>query len=56
MIEEAKMGLDPNSVQYKRDILGMRIAADGVIYTIRDYNIIDTFNPKDYIKYIVVCD
>lgn len=56
MREDALAGYDKDSVFYKRDILGMRIDAEGIIYNIRDYNLIDDYNPKDYIEYITVCD
>lgn len=47
---------DPDSIFYRQYILGERVDAEGVIYTVRDYNIIDTFNPSDYIDYITVAD
>jgi len=47
---------DPESVFYKRFVLGQRVVADNLIYNIRDYNIIDTFESKDYVEYVVVAD
>lgn len=57
-IEEIKLEYDPDSIIYKRDILGERVAAEGLIYNVRDYNILDaeTFNPNDYVAYLVVAD
>lgn len=57
-IEEIKAEYDPDSIVYKRDILGERVAAEGLIYTIRDYNLLEpeSFNPNDYITYVVVAD
>lgn len=47
---------DPDSVLYKAMILGQRINLEGMIYNIRDYNILEDFNPRDYIKILTVCD
>lgn len=55
-IEQIKREYDPDSVDYQRDILGLRVAAEGLIYRVRDYNIIDDYDVSDYIKYIVVAD
>ena len=57
-IEEIKAEYDPDSIEYQRDILGMRVAAEGLIYRVRDYNIIkwETFNANDYISYVIVAD
>lgn len=55
-IAQKKAEYDPNSLFYKRYVLGQRVSPNGQIYTIRDYNIIDDFNPDDYLEYIIVCD
>lgn len=57
-IDEILKEYDPDSIIYKRDILGERVAAEGLIYTIRDYNILkkETFNADDYVSYVVVAD
>jgi len=55
-IERAKAGKDPNSVFYKRNILGLRCDPEGAIYTVADYNILNDFNYKDYQRYITVAD
>jgi PBSX family phage terminase large subunit len=47
---------DPESVFYKRFVLGQRVVADNLIYNVRDYNVIDTFEPKNYVEYVVVAD
>lgn len=46
----------PNSIFYRQYILGERVSAEGAIYTVYDYNIINDFNPDDYFNYIIVCD
>ena len=54
---EAIVGeFDPESIFYKQYILGERVDAEGMIFTIRDYNIIDSWNPKDYNRFLVCCD
>lgn len=55
-IEEIKLDYDPESVDYQRDILGKRVAGEGTIYTVRDYNILDTYNLNDYKSYAIVAD
>lgn len=57
-IDEIIQEYDPDSVIFKRDILGERVAAEGLIYTLRDYNILEanTFNPSDYVSYVNVAD
>jgi len=55
-IEKAKAGKDPNSVFYKRNILGLRVDPEGAIYTVADYNIIKDFKFSDYQRYITVAD
>lgn len=47
---------DPESIDFQRDILGKRVAAEGLIYRVRDYNIIDSFNPNDYFTYVISAD
>jgi PBSX family phage terminase large subunit len=48
---------DPNSIDYQRDILGKRVVAEGLIYTVDDKkNIIDKFDPDDYHSYVIVAD
>lgn len=56
MIEIIKSEYDPKSIDFRRYILGERVSAQGLIYTIRDYNIIDKFDAKDYYRYIIVAD
>lgn len=56
MIHSASKGIDPNSPKYKRDILGLRYDAEGLIWTVNDSNIIKDFNPNNYLSYITVCD
>ena len=43
-------------MQYKRFILGERVDAEGLIYRVSDWNIIESFNPKDYVGYVTVAD
>lgn len=47
---------DPDSIFYRQYILGERVDAEGAIYNIRDYNILDDFYPDDYMQYITVAD
>lgn len=55
-IEEIKSEYDPDSLDFKRYILGQRINPAGLIYNIRDYNIIDGWDKSEYIRYIAVAD
>jgi len=57
-IDEIKAEYDPDSIEYQRDIMGMRVSAEGLIYRVRDYNIIpyDSFNASDYVSYVIVAD
>jgi PBSX family phage terminase large subunit len=55
-IDDILKAWDPNSVQYKRFILGQRVVAENLIYNIYDYNILDEVNPNDYMEYILVAD
>jgi PBSX family phage terminase large subunit len=47
---------DPNSVQYKRYILGMRVVAENLIYNVQPDNVISEFSKSDYGSYICVAD
>jgi len=47
---------DPKSIQYKRFILGLRVSAEGLIYTVRDYNVIEEYKLSDYGRYVIVAD
>lgn len=57
-IKEIIAEYDPDSIIFKRDILGERVSAEGLMYNVRDYNILkaETFNKDDYISYVVVAD
>lgn len=55
-IDEIVREYDPSSVEYRFAILGERVNPEGSIYDIRDYNIIDNFEPNNYMEYIIVCD
>lgn len=54
--EEIIKEFDPESIFYRQYILGERVDAEGQIYVIRKYNIIDDFDFKDYSRFIVCCD
>lgn len=56
MIIDAARGLDPNSTKYKRDILGLRVDPESSLFTVRDYNILNTIDFSNYNKYMVVID
>jgi hypothetical protein len=56
MIKAASMGMDPESVSYKRDILGLRVDPEGALYLIRDYNILNTIDFSNYKRYALVID
>jgi PBSX family phage terminase large subunit len=47
---------DPNSVQYKRYILGQRVVAEDLIYNVTSDNVISRFSNSDYASYICVGD
>jgi len=47
---------DPESVYYKRYVLGLRVNPEGLIYNIRDHNILDELDTSIYGRYIVVAD
>lgn len=55
-IERQKSMYDPNSIYYKRFILGLRVVADSLIYNIEDKNIFDKIDPNEYIKYSICMD
>jgi len=55
-IQYIKKGKDPESVYYKRDILGLRVDPSGTLYEVRDYNKINVTDYTIYKSYIVVCD
>lgn len=55
-IDLIKQEYDPESVDYQRDIEGKRVSAQGTIYRVRDYNIIDDIDLKMYSRYLVVAD
>lgn len=56
MIEIVKSEYDPTSVDFKRYILGMRVVAEGLIYRLREYNILQNYNVDDYRSYVIVAD
>lgn len=55
-IEIIKSEYDPNSIDYRRYILGERVSAYGLIYTVRDYNIFSEVDLSDYSSYIITAD
>lgn len=55
-IQEIISEFDPNSIFYRQKILGERVNAEGVVYTLRDYNTFSGLNVSDYIAYVIVCD
>jgi len=55
-IEDVVREYDPDSIPYKRFILGQRVSAEGLIYNVRDYNIIEEYDLRDYGQYIIVAD
>ena len=55
-IDDVISEYDPDSDLYKAAIEGKRINLSGLIYNVRSYNIIDDFNPEDYIEWISVAD
>ncbi len=48
-------GIDPNSLTYKRNVLGLRVNAGGTVYTLTDENIINNID-NIYSEYIIVVD
>lgn len=57
-IEQIKSGYDPESVHYKRDILGMFADPTESLYRVREYNILDprSIDIKNYGEYFTVAD
>lgn len=57
-IRQIKAGYDPESVAYKRDILGMFADPTDSLYRVKDYNILtpSSINIKDYGEYYTVAD
>ena len=53
---EIKAEYDPDSIFYKQYILGQRVNAEGLVYSLKDYNYIKEFNRNDYISYVISCD
>lgn len=56
MLKDAAKGMDPNSLQYKRDILNMELDAVGTMYTVRDYNKLTEVDYTKYDRYITIKD
>lgn len=46
----------PDSLFYRRYIMGEDCAAEGIIYTLGETNIIDQISPTKYLDYIIVID
>ncbi len=55
-IDIIKSEYDPESIDYRRYILGERVSAYGLIYKVRDYNVFDEINLSDYRSYIITAD
>ena len=47
---------DPESIFYKRFVLGQRIVAENLIYNVRDWNVFDDLDVSKYIQYVIVAD
>lgn len=56
MIEQIMASYDPLSAAYKRDILGLEANPEGSLYVLRDYNILQNADFKDYKRYVTVLD
>ena len=54
--EEIISEFDPDSIFFKQYILGQRVDAEGIIYTLYEYSIFDEINFSDYMSYKIVCD
>lgn len=54
--EQIKSEFDPSSLFYKQYILGQRVDAEGLVYTVRDYNILEDIDLREYIKFIFTAD
>lgn len=55
-IKEIMAEYDPESIDFQRDILGLRVSAEGLIYRVRNYNIISEFDPNNYYQYVISAD
>jgi PBSX family phage terminase large subunit len=55
-IERAKAGKDPDSVFYKRNILGLRVDPEGNLYKVTSQNKLDTVSFDNYNRYVTVVD
>ena len=57
-IKQIKAGYDPESVSYKRDILGIFADPTETLYRVRDYNILNPLeiDKKNYGEYFTVAD
>lgn len=57
-IRQIKAGYDPESVNYRRDILGQFADPSQGLYRVRDYNVLDSkqIQTSDYNEYFVVAD
>jgi PBSX family phage terminase large subunit len=53
---EIKSQFDPESVYYRRFILGERVVAENLIYNVPDKDIFSDFNPGSYGSWICVID
>lgn len=47
---------DPDSIWYRQYILGERVNPEGQIFQLNDYNLMESYDPKDYSFYITVAD
>lgn len=55
-INEIVSSYDPNSLFFKKFILGLDCLAEGLIYRLEDKNFIDNINPTHYQDYIISVD
>lgn len=55
-IQEVKDRYDPTGIYYRRYILGERVNPEGQIFQLNDYNLMESYDPKDYSFYITVAD
>lgn len=55
-MEEIKRQFDPNSVYYRRYILGERVVAENLVYSIGDGNVLSSWDPTDYAEWSLACD
>jgi len=56
LIEDIKGSYDPNSISYKRDILGEYTDPEGAVYTVYDYTVLNKLELERYQDYIIVAD